>query len=123
MVPTSARQADGNRAEDLACQHLQQTGLKLLDRNYRGRFGEIDLIMQEGSVIAFVEVRYRSNNRKLDASETIDARKCGRIIKTALQYMQSMNKPDSWQYRFDVVTVTGTLEKPDIDWIRDAFQA
>ena len=109
MSQKPARQVNGCRAEDLACNHLQHTGLKLLNRNYRGRFGEIDLIMQDGSVIAFVEVRFRSDNRKLSAAETVDARKCERIIKTAMQYIQSMKKPDDFQYRF----VKKALQDPD----------
>jgi len=113
----------GDRAETIARQHLETSGLITLTRKYRGRFGEIDLIMRDGGVIAFVEVRYRGNNRILSAAETIDARKCQRITKTALQYLQSLNNPDKYGYRFDVVAVTGNLDKPTIDWIRDAFQA
>ncbi len=113
----------GDRAETIACQHLEVSGLITLTRKYRGRFGEIDLIMRDGGIIAFVEVRYRRNNRILNAAETIDARKCQRITKTALQYLQSLKNPDNYCYRFDVVTVTGNLDKPTIDWIRDAFQA
>jgi len=123
MAKPPATAVDGHRAETAARKHLEKSGLKTLDRNYRGRFGEIDLIMQDGSVIAFVEVRFRSNNHKLDAAETIDMRKCSRIIKTAMQYMQTLKDPDSHYYRFDVITITGPFEKPTINWIRNAFQA
>lgn len=123
MEKLPATAVDGHRAETAARIYLENSGLKTLNRNYRGRFGEIDLIMQDGAMIAFVEVRFRSNNYKLDAAETIDMRKCDRIIKTAMQYMQSLKNPDAHYYRFDVITITGPLEKPTINWIRNAFQA
>lgn len=113
----------GHRAESLVCAHLEACGLKPLTRNFRGRFGEIDLIMRDKSVIAFIEVRYRKNNRVLHASETVDPAKCERIVKTALQYMQTLSDPDKYSFRFDVVAVTGDLNDPTIDWIPDAFQA
>ncbi len=115
--------AEGQRAERAARSHLERSGLRTLCRNFRGRFGEIDLIMQDGPVIAFVEVRYRSSAGKLDPAETIDRRKCERIVKTAMQYMQTLKNPDQHHYRFDVITLTGSADAPSIDWIRDAFQA
>ena len=123
MAKPPATAVNGHRAETAARKHLEKTGLKTLEQNYRGRFGEIDLIMRDGPVVAFVEVRFRSNNHILDAAETIDMRKCDRIIKTAMQYMQTLKKPDSHCYRFDVITLTGSLENPTINWIRNAFQA
>ncbi|MCG8324331.1 MAG: YraN family protein [Thiotrichales bacterium] len=118
----SAR-VSGRKAEDIACKHLENSGMQLLSRNFHGRFGEIDLVMRKDPIVVFVEVRYRNNNRVLETSETIDTRKCTRIIKTAQQFMQSMKDPDQFQFRFDVVTITGTLDDPAINWIQDAFQA
>ena len=113
----------GHNAETAACEYLEKSGLKTIARNFRGRYGEIDLVMQDRLLIVFVEVRYRSNNSRLDAVETIDTNKCNRIIKTAMQFMQTLRDPDSHGYRFDVVTVCGSLDNPVFDWIQDAFQA
>jgi len=51
----------GAQAEQLAAQYLQQQGLKLIAQNYRGRFGEIDLIMHDGATLVFVEVKFRTH--------------------------------------------------------------
>jgi putative endonuclease len=58
VSPESTTQA-GRRGEDLACRHLESHGLELLERNYRCRAGEIDLVMREGSILVLVEVRSR----------------------------------------------------------------
>ena len=65
----------GAEAEDLACAWLQARGLRLLERNYRSRRGEIDLIMQDGEQLVFVEVRYRASNRYGSAAESITSAK------------------------------------------------
>jgi putative endonuclease len=62
----------GVQAEILAAQYLQQRGLKLVTQNYRGRFGEIDLIMQDGASLVFIEVRLRRNANFGGAAASID---------------------------------------------------
>jgi len=106
----------GTSTEQLACNHLQASGLKLLHQNYRLRTGEIDLIMRDGNTIVFIEVRYRKNNRYGGAICSIDPRKQARIIRTAQHYLQ-YRSPDA-QARFDVIAVEGN---DDIHWVRNAF--
>ena len=65
----------GREAEERACRHLQRQGLTLTQRNYRSPFGEIDLVMQEGESLVFVEVRYRARADFGSPAETVDARK------------------------------------------------
>ena len=113
----------GRRAENLALGYLKNSNLKLLNRNYRSRHGEIDLIMQDGNQLIFIEVRSRASNYLASPAETIDSNKRSRIIRTSQQYIQE-NREISWKTcRFDVVTITGENKHKDIEWIKNAFEA
>lgn len=108
----------GAQAEDAAMQYLQQHGLKLVTRNYRSRFGEIDLIAQDRETLVFVEVRMRSGKDFGGAAASIDARKQSKIIRTAQHYLSTLAHIPPC--RFDAVL----LSPPDnIEWIRNAFGA
>ena len=113
----------GRWAECLALQHLLEQGLTLRTQNYHAKCGEIDLIMQDGDTIVFFEVRYRADNSYVDALETIDARKCIRIIKTSLHYLQRHSDASKKTCRFDVMIIYGPADNPGIRWIKNAFQA
>ena len=124
MINTSLNSYDrGIWAEKTVLNFLKKKGLKPLMQNYHGSGGEIDLIMMDNNFIVFVEVRYRENNNYLHAVETIDNRKCGRIIKAGQHYLQSRHRASDNPCRFDVVTVSGDMSDPEIGWIKDAFQA
>jgi putative endonuclease len=113
----------GRRGEDLACRHLEACGLRLLERNYRCRAGEIDLVMLEGSVLVLVEVRSRSTAGHGSAASTVGARKQQRFIRAARHLM--LRRP-AWrrlQARFDVVAIDADAAgEPRLTWIRDAFR-
>jgi putative endonuclease len=113
----------GKEAERRALRFLQGCGLKFLGSNYRAARGEIDLILQDGKTIVFVEVRSRSSNAWMEAVESIDSSKVERIILASQQYLQRHGLPDDAQYRFDVVTLTGRSRSPRIEWIKGAFEA
>lgn len=113
----------GKIAEELAYRFLDRQGLKLLTRNYRSRRGEIDLIMQDGDVIVFIEVRSRKNNRTMNVIESISSEKCSRIISTSQQYLQNRRQIDQFSCRFDIVLITGRPESAEIEWIKNAFEA
>jgi putative endonuclease len=115
--PGLSKQGKGKTGEQLACDYLQSRGLKLLSRNYTSRFGEIDLVMQDGDAVVFVEVRYRKNRSFGGAAVSVTPQKQQRIIKTALYYLQQLSVNQS--ARFDVVAIEG---QGDINWIPDAFQ-
>ena len=111
----------GDAAEESALRHLQQAGLRLLERNYRtpGRGGgEIDLIMRapDGTTV-FVEVRQRANASHGGAAASISATKQRRIIFAARHYLMRLREPPPC--RFDVVT----LECGVIQWLQAAFDA
>ena len=75
--------AQGKLAEKKACDYLQQQGLKLIEKNYYCRSGEIDLIMLDKQELVFIEVRYRKSRTFGSAAESIDARKRNKIIDDA----------------------------------------
>lgn len=108
----------GNVAEQRAAEMLERRGYKILHRNYACRLGEVDLIAEDGDVLAFVEVRSRTSSRYGEAIETIDATKRRRIALTAHHYLVTRNL-ENRACRFDVVTVQGDAE-PEL--LKDAFQ-
>jgi putative endonuclease len=119
MPGPAAEPITGAQAEALACQHLERAGLRLLERNYRCPPGEIDLVMQDGNTLVFVEVRYRKRDRFGSAAESVTAVKRGRLEAAAAHYLAATGARNPC--RFDVVTLSG--QPPRLDWLRDAFQA
>ena len=121
MVPTTREL--GCWAEQLAEKYLRDQGLKSVMRNFRSRFGEIDLVMRDGAALVFVEVRYRSNPNFGDGADSVDGRKQRRLLATAEHYLQRFCKADDVACRFDVVSVTTSGGDHKIRWIADAFSA
>lgn len=111
----------GKSAEQLALRFLQKQGYHLVQQNYRTRRGEIDLIVENETMLLVVEVRYRSNPNYGLAAESVDIHKQGRIIQCAEQYF-ARHPPDK-QVRLDVITVTPSHPEPEVSWIQDAFRA
>ncbi len=112
----------GADAESMAVAYLEKKGLVLLARNYNCRRGEIDLIMRDGNFLVFIEVRYRKNNLFGSASESVTRQKQRRLLTTASYYLQNERYNADTACRFDVISVSGQ-HNPQIDWIKDAFQA
>jgi putative endonuclease len=106
----------GREAEDAAFEYLRKQGLSEIERNYRCRFGEIDLIMRDGETVVFVEVRKRSSSRFGGALESIDAHKKKKLLATARHFIAA--RGDIPDCRFDAVLLNGDKR---IEWIRDAF--
>ena len=115
----------GRRAEEAVCRYLEDQGLSLIERNYRGPQGEIDLIMQDADSVVFVEIRFRRHSRFGDGAETVDRRKQSRVVATAMRYLQSHRALRARPARFDVVSVAPQEgnQAYRIAWIADAFQA
>ena len=116
----------GDAAEHAAQNHLQQKGMRLLQRNYRtpGRGGgEIDLIMRDADgTLVFVEVRQRSGATHGGAGGSIGVAKQRRIVFAARHYLARL--PVMPPCRFDVVLVHGRAgEHPEVEWLRGAFDA
>ncbi len=112
----------GPWAEGLALAFLRKRGLKLRVANYRCRRGEIDLVMEDGEALVFVEVRYRSRDDYGHALETVGTRKRARILSTAAHYLQTNPLTTGRPCRFDVVSVSGPTHRPELQWIPRAFE-
>lgn len=108
----------GALAEQLAAAYLQDRGLMLLHTNYSCRFGEIDLIMQDGDTHVFTEVRLRSSNAFGGAAASIDGRKQGKIIRTAQHYLSNLKRIPPC--RFDAILMQ-SADIHKIEWLKNAF--
>jgi len=121
MDNTPSTKQAGDAAEDQALRHLQQAGLRLVERNYRtpGRGGgEIDLIMRDrDGTTVFVEVRKRLNGRYGGAAASVGLTKQRRLVFAARHYLMRLREPPPC--RFDLVAI----EKDGIQWLRGAFDA
>lgn len=115
----NTRQAKGAAAEQLAADYLQHQGLKLVERNFRIRGGEIDLICRDGKATVFVEVRLRSRSDFGGAAASITAAKQARLILAARHWLLRHGETPC---RFDCILLDG-LESKNIEWLRDAFTA
>lgn len=107
----------GGPAEDLAAAFLERQGLRILERNYRCRFGEIDLVARSGAQLVFVEVRARTSEAFGGAAGSITAAKRRRLVAAARHYLARRGADEPC--RFDVVLVRGAEQR--MEWLTDAF--
>ena len=112
------RHAIGNRYEQQAARYLEEQGYRILERNYRCKLGEIDLIAGEGGYLVFVEVKYRTDEHTGYGFESVDVKKQRRIARAASWYLYERHIREEQPCRFDVVSFLGE----DVTLIRDAFQ-
>jgi putative endonuclease len=119
---TLLRQFKGKKAEVEAVRLLKESGMKIVTRNYRCRLGEIDIVVEDGDVLVFVEVRSRSGTGYGLPQESIGAKKIFKIRKVAQHYIM-VNGVHKGGYRFDVVAVMLNNEGDinNIEHIRNAF--
>lgn len=122
VVPPRQRRHYGNEQESLAAHYLSQHGLTLLERNYYTRLGEIDLIMQDGDTLVFVEVRSRTNADFIDPITSINARKQQRMRRAAQVYLKHHRLTNKVKARIDVL---GLLKDAhggvQFNWIKNAL--
>jgi putative endonuclease len=116
------RQADGDAAEDLALAHLEAQGLVLIERNWRCKAGELDLVMRAGGTLVVVEVRSRADAEHGRPEESIDARKRRKIARATQWFVQDHPALDL-PVRFDVIAVLNGPDGPVLDWMPHAFDA
>jgi putative endonuclease len=121
-VRLTARQ-QGSRWERAAESFLRRRGLRTLARNYHSRFGEIDLVMLEESVLVFVEVRFRQSDRHGSGAETVTRRKQERLASAARHYLRHHPGQARRACRFDVVSIGPGSDEAELLWIRSAFDA
>jgi putative endonuclease len=113
----SGRAETGRRAEDLAAAFLGAKGLEILERNFRAKVGEIDLVARDGDEVVFVEVRARSGRGHGGAAASVDASKRRKLVRAARLWLAARD----WDgpCRFDVVALDGG----ELEHIRSAFEA
>ena len=123
-MPATSAQALGARAEQCALEYLKGRGLTILERNYRRRRGELDLVALDAGVLVIAEVRTRSTEAFGGAAASVGKTKQRRIIRAASQLLQQRRAYAALPVRFDVLIVSGLeSEAPRVDWLRHAFEA
>jgi len=115
MKPSTTE--SGRSAEDRALAYLQVQGLVLLERNFRSKRGEIDLVMRDSATLVFVEVRWRASRQFGGAAASISTTKQARLWRCAQLFLQRY--PTPLACRFDAVCIDGTV----LTWLRHIFSA
>jgi putative endonuclease len=113
----------GSHWEQVAESFLNKRGLKTLERNFHARFGEIDLIMLDGSTLVFAEVRYRENDRHGSGADSVTWTKQRRLISAAGRFLQYHPSDRLRPCRFDVISIGRKHGRTRLNWIRNAFDA
>jgi len=113
----------GRRAERRAERYLSRRGLATVKRNYARTTGEVDLVMLDGDVLVFVEVRYRGPGSWSSAIESVDRAKQRRIVRTCELFRRDNPEHRFRAVRFDVVAATKGNLGLELEWIRNAFDA
>ena len=107
----------GEKSEQLACDFLLKQGLQTIEKNFRCKYGELDLVMRDRQTLVIVEVRFRKSGKYGGALESITHKKQSRIIAATQYYLLQHKINDA--IRFDVITMSNDC---DINWVKNAFQ-
>lgn len=111
----------GKKGEELALKYLKRHKYKIIEQNYKSRFGEIDIIAKDEDVLAFIEVKTRKSTEFGSPQESVDIRKQRQLAKAALEYI-SKRKIRNTNCRFDVVGIICLPDQePKIELIKNAF--
>lgn len=118
-----SRKQKGAAAEELAAAALLEKGYRILDRNWRSRFGELDIVAEIGAILVIIEVRSRSGTTSFGTpSESVNARKVMQVRNTAQQYVHHKRYHER-SIRFDVISVIlgADMSAVSMDHIENAF--
>lgn len=113
----------GCKYEEKACEYMQKQGFRVLERNFRCRQGEIDVIGEQDGYLVFVEVKYRMTKTSGTAEEAVTYAKQKRICRTADYYRYKHQIGNDRPIRYDVIAIQGEAkdEKEEIRWYQNAF--
>ncbi|MCB1568382.1 MAG: YraN family protein [Xanthomonadales bacterium] len=111
----------GLQFEAIARQHLEQAGLVFVAANVNYPFGELDLVMRDGQIRVFVEVRYRKHSGFGGGVQSVTASKRRRIAHAASAWLAANPADARHPCRFDVVALSGAHPDTTIEWLRAAF--
>ena len=117
-LPRHAAAATGVAAEQQAARWLQARGLRLMERNWRCRQGELDLVMQDGATLVIVEVRARRHGSFGGAAGSVDVRKCRRVVAATQAWLLANPHWNTAPLRFDVLAYEADGR---CDWLQAAF--
>jgi len=120
-TPGDDRCHTGARGESLAVKALKEKGYRILEKNYRCKLGEIDIIAKDDGVLAFVEVKARRTDRFGDPKLAVTPRKQRKISMVALEYLKKTGQIGE-RARFDVVAIRLWPGRPNIEIIKNAFE-
>ncbi|MDO4965957.1 MAG: YraN family protein [Lachnospiraceae bacterium] len=107
----------GENYESIACEYLISKGLHVIERNFRCRIGEIDIILKDGDTYVFTEVKYRKTAKYGSPYEAVTKSKMKKISQVSLNYIKYKKLPINGSFRFDVISILDG----DITWYKDAF--
>lgn len=116
--PSSAMQ--GKYGEKLALDYLLSKGWKFITKNYRFKRSEIDLIMYDGSILVFIEVKFRTSQSFGHPEEFVSSNQQNKIHEAALRYLEEY-KLDLPAIRFDIISILMTGDQAEIKLFKDAF--
>lgn len=111
------KRAVGTKNEELACEYLTNLGYKILERNFRCKVGEIDIIAIDNNCLVFTEVKFRSTSKYGTSLEAVNPKKQQTIRKVAEYYLLTRYKSSNVFLRFDVIGIDGD----SISLIKNAF--
>lgn len=111
------KRAVGGIAEELAVQYLTSNGLIIIERNYRNRFGEIDIIARDGPYLVFIEVKYRKTASAGHPEEAVNYHKMNKICRVSDHYRLCKGFAYETPCRYDVIAIEGE----HINWYKNAF--
>ena len=117
----SLRQVFGQKNETIAVRYLKKKGYRIVERNYRNRLGEIDIIAKDGPSIVFIEVKARRNSLFGSPKGAVTFRKQKTLSKVALSWLKR-SRMDGARARFDVVAISYESGKRKVELIKDAFE-
>ena len=116
----------GIKGEEYATWLLKRAGYKIIERNFRSQFGEIDIIARDRDALVFIEVKTRSSSAYGKPEEAVNRTKQGKIVKSSLDYIAQRYRGPEPQSRFDVISIEVSERAAgglDGEIIKDAFSA
>lgn len=122
-MQTTDRKGLGDAGEQAAVGFLERSGYRVVARNFRCAYGEVDVVAERDGLLCFVEVRTRSTAAWGDPSHTVSWAKQRKVAKAALHYLFERADAQDRMVRFDVISVVGRGPDASVEHIPDAFDA
>ncbi len=109
----------GNKGEEIACTYLEQNDYSIINRNFRFKRGEIDIVAKKDGLLCFIEVKLRSRSDFGEPEEFVSQNQQNLILRTAEEFIDQVD----WQndIRFDIVAIKKLGETLEIEHLKDAF--